>query len=122
MKNNLVHKDAHTLVKYYALCNLMVDIIDEKWTRSSLNIHKVKLLTNQLKSELEKSINRIFNGSYDDKTDIGQVLDQFVNASTIMDTLFELGLIMDEMEDDKKDKFNQELNDLLKKYGVEIKG
>lgn len=98
----------------------MVDFIDERWAKNSNNVRKVKLLTNQLKVELEKSIDHVFESKNSEGIDMGNVLDQFVNASAIMGHLFKVGLQMDEMDDVNKHELNKKINDLLSEYNINI--
>jgi hypothetical protein len=48
------------------------------------------------------------------------VLDQFVNASQIMVFFFNVGLQMDEIDEDKKIELNDKLNELLLNYNVNL--
>lgn len=98
----------------------MTDFIDDKWVHSSTNVRKVKLLTNQLKAELEKSVDHVFTNKNTDGVDMGNVLEQFVNAANVMHKLFRVGLYMDEMPHDMKHELNQRINDLLKEYNVDL--
>jgi hypothetical protein len=99
----------------------MADFIDERWAKNSNNVRKVKLLTNQLKGELEKSIDHVFESKNSEGIDMGNVLDQFVNASQVMHFFFKIGLQLDEMEEEQKMKLNQEINDLLLSYNINLK-
>jgi hypothetical protein len=117
----MTKKESHDYLEYYSLCNYMVDLIDEKWAKSSYNVRKVKLLTNQLKQELEKSVDHVFTNKNTDGVDMSNVLDQFVNASYVMQFFFKIGLFMDEMPYDKKQEMNNRINDLLKEYNIDLK-
>lgn len=98
----------------------MTDFIEEKWQKESGNVRKVKLLTNQLRGELEKSIDHIFQNTNNPEIDMGNVLQQFVNSSQVMEFLFRVGLIMDEMDNTKKDELNKRMNELLLEYNVNL--
>lgn len=100
---------------YYALCNLMADFMYEKWNGHTLNVRKVKLLSNQLKSELEKSVDVLFNKSVDD-VDFAKVGDQFINATQIMEDFFIMGLKMDELPENDKQEMNDKINAIIKTY------
>jgi hypothetical protein len=117
----MTKKESHDYLEYYSLCNYMVDLIDEKWAKSSYNVRKVKLLTNQLKQELEKSVDHVFTNKNTDGVDMSNVLDQFVNASYVMQFFFRIGLFMDEMPHDRKHELNTRINDLLKEYNIDLK-
>jgi hypothetical protein len=116
----MTQKESHDYLTYYSLCNLMVDFIDEKWANKSQNVRKVKLLTNQLKVELEKSIDHIFQSKDSEGVNMESVLDQFVNASQIMVFFFNVGLQMDEIDEDKKVELNDKLNELLLNYNINL--
>jgi hypothetical protein len=98
----------------------MQDFIEDKWAKNSGNIRKVKLLSNQLKWELEKSVDHVFENKETQGVDMANVLDQFVQASYIMEYFFKVGLHMDELHDDQKDKLNKEMNELLAQYGINL--
>lgn len=117
----MTQKESHDYLTFYSLCNFMADFIDERWAKNSNNVRKVKLLTNQLKGELEKSIDHVFESKNSEGIDMGNVLDQFVNASQVMHFFFKIGLQLDEMEEEQKMKLNQEINDLLLSYNINLK-
>jgi uncharacterized protein YicC (UPF0701 family) len=98
----------------------MQDFIESKWANSSSNVRKVKLLSNQLKGELEKSVDHVFQNKNTEGVDMGNVLEQFVQASYIMEYFFKVGLQMDELSDDKKDQLNKEMNELLALYDINL--
>lgn len=117
----MTQQQSHDYLTYYSLCNFMADFIDDRWARNSNNVRKVKLLTNQLKGELEKSIDHVFESKNSEGIDMGNVLDQFVNASDVMHFFFKVGLQMDEMEEDKKVELNDKINQLLLDYNINLK-
>jgi hypothetical protein len=117
----MTQKQSHDYLTYYSLCNFMADFIDDRWARNSNNVRKVKLLSNQLKLELEKSIDHVFESKNSEGIDMGNVLDQFVNASDVMHFFFKVGLQMDEMEEDKKMELNDKINQLLLDYNINLK-
>lgn len=99
----------------------MTDFIEDKWANSSANVKKVKYLTNQLKGELEKSINHIFESKENGGVNMENVLEQFVNASFVMEFFFNIGLEMDLLEEDKKVELNDRMNALLLEYNINLK-
>ena len=113
-------QESHNYLTYYSLCNFMQDFIEDKWANSSNNVRKVKLLSNQLKGELEKSVDHVFQNKNTEGVDMGNVLEQFVQASYIMEYFFKVGLQMDELSDDKKDQLNKEMNELLALYDINL--
>lgn len=117
----MTHKQANKFLLYYSHCQFLYDFIEEDWERSSGNVRRVKLLTNQLKGELEKNVDHIFNSQNSEGTDMQNVLEQFVNASGIMKFFFELGLQMDTMEECKKLELNNRVNLLMEEYGLDLK-
>ena len=113
-------QESHNYLTYYSLCNFMQDFIEDKWAINSNNVRKVKLLSNQLKGELEKSVDHVFQNKNTEGVDMGNVLEQFVQASYIMEYFFKVGLQMDELSDDKKDQLNKEMNELLALYDINL--
>lgn len=117
----MTKSQANKFLTYYSHCQFLYDFIEEDWERSSGNVRKVKLLTNQLKSELEKNVDHIFKSQNGEGVDMENVVEQFVNASGIMKFFFELGLQMDTMEEDKKLELNNRVNNLMEEYGLDLK-
>lgn len=113
-------QESHNYLTFYSLCNFMQDFIEDKWARNSSNVRKVKLLSNQIKGELEKSVDHVFTNKNTEGVDMGNVLEQFVQASYIMEFFFKVGLHMDELQADQKDKLNKEMNELLAQYGINL--
>lgn len=113
-------KESHDYLTYYSLANFMTDFIEEKWIRHNSNIKKVKYLTNQLKGELEKSVNHIFQSKESEGVDMNNVLDQFVQASYVMEKLFRVGLEMDNLSENDKIALNEKMNALLSEYSIEL--
>lgn len=116
----MTQQESHNYLTYYSLCNFMQDFIEDKWANNSNNVRKVKLLSNQLKGELEKSVDYVFQNKNTEGVDMGNVLEQFVQASYIMEYFFKVGLQMDELSDDKKDQLNKEMNELLALYDINL--
>lgn len=116
----MTQQESHNYLTYYSLCNFMQDFIEDKWAINSNNVRKVKLLSNQLKGELEKSVDYVFQNKNTEGVDMGNVLEQFVQASYIMEYFFKVGLQMDELSDDKKDQLNKEMNELLALYDINL--
>lgn len=117
----MTQSQANKFLTYYSLCQHIYDFIESDWERSSVNVRKVKLLTNQLKSELEKNVDHIFKSQNGEGVDMENVVEQFVNASGIMKFFFELGLQMDTMEEAKKLELNNRVNTLMEEYGLDLK-
>lgn len=116
----MTQQESHDYLTYFSLCNFMQDFIEDKWANSSNNVRKVKLLSNQLKGELEKSVDHVFQNKNTEGVDMGNVLEQFVQASYIMEYFFKVGLQMDELSDDKKNQLNKEMNELLALYDINL--
>jgi hypothetical protein len=121
LPKQMTQSQANKFLTYYSHCQFLYDFIEEDWERSSGNVRKVKLLTNQLKNELEKNVDHIFKSQNSEGVDMQNVVEQFVNASGIMKFFFELGLQMDTMEEDKKLELNNRVNSLMEEYGLDLK-
>lgn len=116
----MTQTQANKFLTYYSLCQHIYDFIESDWERSSGNVRKVKLLTNQLKGELEKNIDHIFGAKEAEGVDMGNVLEQFVNASAVMGKLFQVGLVMDTMPEEKRLELNDKMNSLFEEYNIEL--
>lgn len=112
-------KQIRDRVTYFVLCCHLRDFIDENVNESKFNFQKVKMLTNQLSKELEKSVDVVFNAegfSDDDKNDM---LHNFVSATMQMDKFFKVSLALNEIDEAKQIEFSSKIEQLVKEYGIE---
>jgi hypothetical protein len=112
------HQNKIKLLTYFALCQNLLDFIDDGWIGHPANRQKVKMVTKQLINELETA-NKILFPDEDGQRDLMDALDTFQNACTAMESFFMVGMHMDNMDKIKKDSLNTQMNILLKSYGVD---
>lgn len=117
IKRVLTDSEVRDMLRYYAHCQSLRDFIDEKVVASGFNYQKIKSITNQLTVELEKQVDVLMKTN--SQSDVSLILDQFVNASTQADYLFEVALKLELIEEDKKIECATRMSELLKEYGVE---
>ena len=106
-------------LKYLALCQALINVIDEEWKGNQLNKQKVKSITNQLVNELEKVISKLIP-SNDFSEEALNVTEQFVDASNAMIQFYDLGVQLARLDDVKCQGFTTQLNILLKSYGLDV--
>lgn len=106
------------MVTYFVLCCHLRDFIEDKVQGSKFNYQTIKMMTNNLSRELEKSINVIFNVKNIDDEAKNDMLDHYVFATAQMAKFFDVGLQMDNMDEDTRKKFSDEIDVIMKKYGI----
>ena len=117
MTNN-EDKQVQNMVTYFTLCSHLRDYIEENVSKAKFNYNKVKMLTNQLSNELEKSVNIVFDAksfSEDDKTDM---LDNFVKGTRFMEYYFKKGLQVQKIDPLLIEEMSDKINQIFKEYGI----
>ena len=117
IKRALTDSEVRDMLRYYAHCQSLRDFIDDKVVANGMYHQTIKNLTNQLATTIEKQIDVLLstNRSFDGLT----LLEQFINASTQADNLFETALKMELLEDDKRVECANRISDILKEYEIE---
>lgn len=112
-------KDKIRLLTFFALCQNMLDFIDGSWQGHPANRQAVKMATKQMIRELEKTMSVLFPSNRNEDPELPDALDTFQNACTAMESFFMLGMEMDQMDPTRKDSLNNQINILLKSYGID---
>lgn len=116
-KRALTDSEVRDMLRYYAHCQSLRDFIDDKVVTSGMYFQIIKGLTNQLVDALEKQVDVLLKAN--SNQDSAVLLEQFINASIQADSLFEVALKMELMEEDKKIECATKVSDILKSYGIE---
>lgn len=117
IKRALTDSEVRDMLRYYAYCQSLRDFIDDKVVTSGMYFQVIKGLTNQLVDALEKQVDVLLKANSNQDSAI--LLEQFVNASIQADSLFEVALKMELMEEDKKIECATKVSDILKSYGIQ---
>jgi hypothetical protein len=105
------------VLKYFALCQSMIHVIEDEWEGNPANKQMIKSLTNQLVKELKKTIEILLpTGDYSEQG--MKVTEQFIDATEAMLNFYQLGTEMARMDDEKGNLLAVDLNILLKRYGI----
>jgi hypothetical protein len=105
------------VLKYFALCQSMIQVIEDEWDGNPANKQMIKSLTNQLVKELKKTIEILLpTGDYSEQG--MKVTEQFIDATEAMLNFYQLGTEMARMDDEKGNLLVLDLNILLKRYGI----
>jgi hypothetical protein len=108
------------VLKYFALCQSMIQVIEDEWDGNPANKQMIKSLTNQLVKELKKTIEILLpTGDYSEQG--MRVTEQFIDATEAMLNFYQLGTEMARMDDEKGNLLAVDLNILLKRYGINTK-
>lgn len=111
-------KQVRNMVTYFTLCSHLRDYIEENVSKAKFNYNKVKMLTNQLSKELEKSIDIVFDAksfSDDDKNDM---LDNFVQGTRFMEYYFKKGLQLQKVDPTLIEEMSDKINQIFLEYGI----
>lgn len=108
--------EKETIVIYCGLVNALIDHIDVDFRPSKFNRQNVKFLSNNLLKELLKMEASIYEGREEVEL---EVTEQYVEAGKFMLNFFKLGLEMTEMDVKRQMNMNDELNFVLRKYGIQ---
>lgn len=117
MTNN-EDKEVQKMVTYFSLCAHLRDYIEENVSTSKFNFNKVKMITNQLANELEKSINIVFDAKEFSEEDKADMLDNFVKSTRFMEYYFKKGLQLQHIEPTLVLELSDKINEIFKEYGI----
>lgn len=111
-------KQVRNMVTYFTLCSHLRDYIEENVTKAKFNFNKVKMLTNQLSNELEKSIDIVFDAKSFSETDKADMLDNFVKGTRFMEYYFKKGLQLQKIDPLLIEEMSDKINQIFLEYGV----
>lgn len=111
-------KQMRDRVSYFVLCCHLRDFIEENVNESKFNFQKVKMLTNQLARELEKSVDVIFNATGFSEEDKNDMLHNFVSATMQMERFFRVSLELNDLEEEKQKEFSSKIEQIVSEYGI----
>lgn len=115
LKNPDKLSEKETILIYCGLLNALIDHIEGDFRPSFFNKQNVKFLSNNLLKELMKIEAKIYEG----KDDIAmEVTEQLVSAGALMLEFFKVGIEMSDLDLDKQEALNDEMNAVLQKYQI----
>jgi hypothetical protein len=117
MTNN-ESKQIQNMVTYFTLCSHLRDYIEENVNKSKFNYNKVKMLTNQLSKELEKSVDIVFDAKEFSEEDKSDMLDNFVQSTRFMEYYFRKGLQLQHIDPTLIEEMSDKINQIFLDYGV----
>lgn len=113
----MTQEDKDKALTYFTMCQALIHIIEEGWMGNPANKQKIKQITKQQLTELEKVIEILLpRGDYSEKG--MQVTEQFIEAAESMVRFYKIGVAMSRLDDTKRDALNIELTALLKSHGI----
>jgi hypothetical protein len=115
---NKEDKEIQRMVTYFSLCAHLRDYIEENVSTSKFNFNKVKMITNQLARELEKSIDIVFDAKEFSEEDKSDMLDNFVQSTRFMEYYFRKGLQLQHIEPALVSELSDKINEIFKSYGI----
>ena len=116
---NKESKEIQNMVTYFTLCSHLRDYIEENVSTAKFNFNKVKMITNQLAKELEKSIDIIFDAKEFSEEDKADMLDNFVKSTRSMEYFFKKGLLLQTIEPTLVEELSDKINQIFKDYGLQ---
>ncbi len=115
----LTQKQVGELYTYFALLENLHDFIDLSWSSHPVNRQIVKHKTADLKMLIGTQVNKVFR---EQGEDIGEALDQYQEASTMMLYYFKQSYRIQQLLDDKQQqRLQSEMDRLFRKYGINEK-
>ncbi len=111
-------KEIQNMVTYFTLCSHLRDYIEENVSTAKFNYNKVKMLTNQLSKELEKSVDIVFDAKEFSEEDKNDMLDNFVNATRMMEYFFKKGLLMQKVDPTLIEGMSDKINQIFLDHGI----
>lgn len=116
---NKESKEIQNMVTYFTLCSHLRDYIEENVSTSKFNFNKVKMITNQLSKELEKSIDIVFDAKEFSEDDKADMLDNFVNSTRFMEYYFKKGLQVQSIDPVLIEEMSDKINQIFLQYGLQ---
>jgi hypothetical protein len=111
-------KQVRNMVTYFTLCSHLRDYIEENVSKAKFNYNKVKMLTNQLSNELEKSVNIVFDTKSFSDMDKDEMLDNFVKGTRFMEYYFKKGMQVQKLDPALVEEMSNKINQIFKEYGI----
>jgi hypothetical protein len=111
-------KQIQKMVTYFSLCAHLRDYIEENVSTSKFNFNKVKMITNQLAKELEKSIDIVFDAKEFSEEDKSDMLENFVQSTRFMEYYFRKGLQVQSIDPLLVEEISNKINEIFKSYGI----
>ena len=117
MKLTLDDKDK--VLMYFSLCQALIQVIEDEWRGNPANRQKIKQITNQQITELQKVIEILLPPG--DHSEFGMsVTEQFIEATEAMLNFYRLGVQISRLDQVKSETLNTQLAVLLKSYGINL--
>jgi hypothetical protein len=116
---NKEDKEVQKMITYFSLCAHLRDYIEENISTSKFNFNKVKMITNQLAKELEKSIDIVFDAKEFSEEDKADMLDNFVKSTRFMEYYFRKGLQVQSIDPLLVEEISEKINEIFKEYGIQ---
>ncbi len=112
----LTKKQVGELYTYFALLENLHDFIDLSWSSHPINRSVIKQKTADLKMLIGVQVGKVFRRQDEN---IGEALDQYQEASSMMLYYFKQSYRIQQKLDDKaQQRLQSELDRLFRKYGI----
>lgn len=91
------------------------DFAEDRMQGSKIFARRVKNYSNLLFKEIEREIDILYK---DNNQDLSKLSDEYINASISADMFFEVGLRLSRIDEEQREKFLEDFNVLIDKYGI----
>ena len=113
----MTQEDKDKALTYFTMCQALIHIIEDEWVGNPANRQKIKQITKQQLTELEKVIEILLpRGDYSEKG--MQVTEQFIEAAESMIRFYKIGVAMSRLSEEKRELVNIGLTSLLKYHEI----
>ena len=110
-------EDKDKALTYFTMCQALIHIIDDEWKGNPVNKQRIKSITNQQISELEKVVEILLpKGDYSEQG--MKITEQFTDAAEAMLFFYKIGVQMSRLDTTKRETLNNQINILLKSYEI----
>lgn len=105
---NLSQEDKDKALTYFTMCQALIHIIEDEWIGNPANRQRVKSITNQQLTELNKVIEILLpRGDYSEEG--MRATEQFVDAAEAMLYFYRIGIQMARLDNTKRETLNLSL-------------
>jgi hypothetical protein len=116
---SLSQEDKDKALTYFTMCQALIHIIEDEWIGNPVNKQRVKSITNQQLTELNKVIEILLpRGNYSEEG--MRVTEQFTDATDAMLNFYKLGVKLSRIDDVRREGLTVQMKILLKNYGIDF--
>jgi BMFP domain-containing protein YqiC len=115
----MTQQDKDKALTYFTMCQALIHIIEDEWKWNPVNKQRIKSITNQQITELEKVVEILLpKGDFSEQG--MKVTEQFTDSAEAMIFFYKIGVQMSRLDYIKRETLNNQMNILLKSYEINV--